>query len=123
MLLNNKKVNKKVNTNSVSQVTSSRDSKYGQIRHLSGASSEITFGGSNLSTVSTNLSGPHRGAIELRNISNYGTDIVISESANGSYVLYHHPDMHHQVMFIFYLQTSAKILVSWGHFYYVPDTN
>ena len=100
--------NKKLNTNSiVSQSTSSHDSKYGQIRHLSGASSELsTFGPcSNLSTVSTSLSGPHH-AMELRTISTYGTDIFVSDSAGGSSVLYHHPNLHHQVIFHYYLHLS-----------------
>ena len=72
------------------------DSKHYQIRHLSGTSSELTFGPSNLSTVSTSISGP-RANHEMRTISTYGTDIVFSESTNGTYVLYHHPDLHHDV--------------------------
>ena len=91
-----KLISKKLNASSNVSQSTTTDSKHYQIRHLSGTSSELTFGPSNLSTVSTNISGP-RANHEMRTISTYGTDIVFSESTNGTYVLYHHPDLHHDV--------------------------
>ena len=72
-----KLISKKLNASSNVSQSTTTDSKHYQIRHLSGTSSELTFGPSNLSTVSTNISGP-RANHEMRTISTYGTDIVFS---------------------------------------------
>ena len=92
--------NKKKNSTTVElTITSSPNSKYGH-RNFSGASSDLT----NLSTISTRLSGPP--ALQQRSLSSatYGTDVVLSDFTDGTYALYHHPHLHHDV-FIYKVYT------------------
>ena len=96
--------NKKKNSTTVElTITSSPNSKYGH-RNFSGASSDLT----NLSTISTRLSGPP--VLQQRSLSSatYGTDVVLSDFTDGTYALYHHPHLHHDV-FIYFENTFLDI--------------